>query len=153
MVERCRVCKGAIKIDEFTEEGAQQEAIVANLSQRFRHMGSGKVPLSPPNLFACSSLVASIDDKPVAYVCYELDRSCFIAGLRHSFGVSRVGNRNDLMERQHEWCRTHGYKKVRTKTKYRSKAMLILNIKTGFEIVGYDATMENNPKIIFEKTL
>jgi predicted GNAT superfamily acetyltransferase len=41
-----------------------------------------------------------------------------------------------LMEQQHGWCRGQGYKSIRTQTYNTWRPMLILNIKSGFDIIG-----------------
>jgi GNAT superfamily N-acetyltransferase len=57
----------------------------------------------------------------------------------------------ELMHRQHEWCRQHNYRTVRTQTYNRWRSMLILNLKAGFDIIG---TMQGKHglTIVLEKT-
>ncbi|PIT98664.1 MAG: hypothetical protein COT74_13250 [Bdellovibrionales bacterium CG10_big_fil_rev_8_21_14_0_10_45_34] len=57
------------------------------------------------------------------------------------------------MAAQHEWCQNQGYLTVSTKTQNRFKAMLILNIKHGFEIVATDPTDKDGMKILMEKKM
>lgn len=42
----------------------------------------------------------------------------------------------ELMRRQHAWCRAQGYRVVRTHTYNRWRAMLLLNLRHGFDIIG-----------------
>lgn len=42
----------------------------------------------------------------------------------------------ELMRQQHDWCRQNGYHTVRTQTYNQWRSMLLLNIKSGFDIVG-----------------
>ncbi|WP_139924319.1 GNAT family N-acetyltransferase [Hymenobacter sp. DG01] len=42
----------------------------------------------------------------------------------------------ELMRRQHAWCTANGYRSIRTQTFNRWRAMLILNLRFGFDIVG-----------------
>ena len=58
-----------------------------------------------------------------------------------------------MLEHQHSWCQKRGYKIVRTKTKNCFKAMLILNIKMGFDIIGTYTDSLGEPKLILEKKL
>ena len=58
-----------------------------------------------------------------------------------------------FLEHQHRWCRERGYKTVRTKTKNCFKAMLILNLKMGFDIIGTYTDSSGEPKLILEKKL
>ena len=42
----------------------------------------------------------------------------------------------ELMQQQHAWCRAQGYRAVRTHTYNRWRAMLLLNLRQGFDIIG-----------------
>lgn len=42
----------------------------------------------------------------------------------------------ELMRRQHAWCAAQGYHRIRTQTFNRWRAMLLLNLRFGFDIVG-----------------
>jgi GNAT superfamily N-acetyltransferase len=64
-----------------------------------------------------------------------------------------LGVAEDLMNAQHEWCRSQGYSRVQTRTQNRFRAMLTLNIKAGFDIVGYHLSDDGEPKILLEKNL
>jgi hypothetical protein len=57
------------------------------------------------------------------------------------------------MKRQHSRCATRGYKIVQTKTKNSFKPMLILNIKSGFDITAVYRDSRNELKIVLEKDL
>jgi len=63
------------------------------------------------------------------------------------------GIASELMRRQHEWCRNHGYQTIRTHTKNKWRDMLILNIRHGFDIIGTYTDEKGEPKIILEKRL
>jgi predicted GNAT superfamily acetyltransferase len=62
------------------------------------------------------------------------------------------GIATELIHRQHNWCREHGYHTVRTQTYNQWRSMLILNLRTGFDIVG---TMQGKYglMIVLEKAL
>lgn len=60
---------------------------------------------------------------------------------------------SELMRRQHEWCRSHGYRVIRTHTKNKWRDMLILNIRHGFDVIGTYTDEKGEPKIILEKRL
>jgi GNAT superfamily N-acetyltransferase len=58
----------------------------------------------------------------------------------------------ELMRRQHAWCQAEGYRRIRTHTYNRWRAMLLLNLRHGFDIIG---TMQG-PRgltIVLEKEL
>lgn len=42
----------------------------------------------------------------------------------------------ELMRRQHTWCLEQGYGRVRTQTYNQWRAMLLLNLRHGFDIIG-----------------
>ena len=65
----------------------------------------------------------------------------------------KKGLAQEMMNRQHEWCRKKGYKKVQTKTLNQWKSMLILNIRNGFDIVKVYQKEGQPLKIILEKDL
>ena len=59
----------------------------------------------------------------------------------------------ELMRRQHEWCFRNGFERVRTKTMNRFKPMLILNLKSGFDVAEVYRDRREQIKIILEKDL
>lgn len=48
-------------------------------------------------------------------------------------GVAR-----DLMERQHSWAAAAGYASVETRTRAANAAMIVLNLRAGFTIAGFE---------------
>ncbi len=56
------------------------------------------------------------------------------------------------MRQQHDWCRTQGYKTIQTKTYNQWRSMLLLNIRSGFTIVGTEPG-RYGLKIVLEKSL
>lgn len=58
----------------------------------------------------------------------------------------------ELMRQQHDWCRTQGYKTIQTKTYNQWRSMLLLNIRSGFTIVGTEPG-RYGLKIVLEKSL
>jgi ribosomal protein S18 acetylase RimI-like enzyme len=58
-----------------------------------------------------------------------------------------------LMETQHTLCRERGYRYVRTNTLNRWRNMLIINIKSGFDIIGTQLRHDGTVKILMEKKL
>ncbi len=59
----------------------------------------------------------------------------------------------EMMLRQHDWCVRSGFEIVRTKTKNSFKPMLILNLKSGFDVVEVYRDAQDELKIILEKKL
>jgi hypothetical protein len=64
-----------------------------------------------------------------------------------------LGIASGLMSRQHDWCRAHGFAKVRTKTLNQWRNMLILNLKHGFEITETYPGTDGKLRIVLEKQL
>lgn len=65
----------------------------------------------------------------------------------------RQGIASKLMERQHRLLKEKGYNVVRTHTKNKWRAILLLNIQSGFDIIGIYTDKEGEAKIILEKEL
>lgn len=57
------------------------------------------------------------------------------------------------MTAQHEWCKQYGYSRVCTYGRNERKAMLIVNVKAGFEIISTFTDAKGRHKIVFEKDL
>ena len=100
-------------------------------------------------------LIGSIEEKPVAFkLGYELDSTEFYSWLGGVDPEYRgLGIASDLMNAQHEWCRSQGYKHVQTKSQNRFREMLILNLKHGFEVVGTHQSEQGGLKIVLRKSL
>ena len=85
---------------------------------------------------------------------YQIDSIKFyswLGGVKKEF--RNQGIADELMKRQHEWCRKNGFQRVQTKTRNWYKPMLILNLKNGFDIVGLHRDKKNEIKIVLEKSL
>lgn len=65
----------------------------------------------------------------------------------------RQGIAEALMQHQHEWARRQGYLRIQTKTMNRWRSMLILNIQSGFDIIGTYQGMDGSVRIILQKEL
>ena len=95
------------------------------------------------------------DGNPVGYkfgyqvgpMCFESDRGGVLESAR------RQGIAQTLMEMQHDWCRAHDFKVVKTITNSDNRSMLILNLKAGFEIVGTFVNRNKRLKVVQEKWL
>jgi GNAT superfamily N-acetyltransferase len=68
-------------------------------------------------------------------------------------GFQRQGIAAQCMIVQHEWCKQKGYHRVRTYGRNEKKAMLLVNLKAGFDIVSTFVDEKGRHKIIFEKVL
>lgn len=107
---------------------------------------------SKPNLLVNIALKGQ---KVIGYkMGYSLDEKKFyswLGGVDHLY--RKHGVASNLMDKQHQYLREHGYKVVQTKTMNKWRSMLILNIKHGFEIIDTYIDNKGLHKIILEKIL
>jgi predicted GNAT superfamily acetyltransferase len=75
----------------------------------------------------------------------------WVGGVDENFRENGIAA--EMMRRQHEWCVRSGFEIVRTKTKNSFKPMLILNLKSGFDVIEVYRDAQNELKIILEKKL
>lgn len=75
----------------------------------------------------------------------------WIGGVRPDH--RRRGVARQLLEKQHEWARGHGYPRVRTHTTNAHRPMLLLNIRAGFDVIGTLINHRGEGRIILEKQL
>lgn len=99
--------------------------------------------------------LAYVEGTPVAFkLGYKLNEREFYSWLGGVVPEFRgLGIASDLMTAQHEWARTQGFKRLQTKTQNRFREMLLLNIRSGFNIIGYHSSDEGGAKIVLEKEL
>lgn len=100
-------------------------------------------------------ILAEIDQKPVGFkLGYTHDQNIFyswMGGVDPDFRALGLGS--ELIELQHHWAKEKGFKKIKTKTKNKWKEMLILNLKSGFKVVGTYIDSKGESKIMLEKSL
>ncbi len=85
---------------------------------------------------------------------YSLNNEQFYSWLGGvAAGYRKQGIASALMERQHRYLKEQGYAFVRTHTKNKWRSMLLLNIRSGFDVIGTYTDKEGEPKIILEKQL
>src|SRR5687768_14727082 len=85
---------------------------------------------------------------------YERGEGVFyswLGGIHPSLRRQGVGRR--LMQLQHDWARERGYAYVETRTRTANNAMIILNLQSGFQIVGYDEWSDGQPSVTLRAAL
>lgn len=94
-------------------------------------------------------------DRVIGYkIGYALNREQFYSWLGSvDERYRQQGVARGLMEMQHEYARQQSYNVVRTHTKNKWRSMLLLNIQSGFDIIGTYTDDTGEPKIILEKKL
>ena len=65
----------------------------------------------------------------------------------------KFGVASELIEKQHNYLIEKGYNIVQTKTMNKWRSMLILNIKSGFDVIDTYTDENGRHKIILEKIL
>lgn len=65
----------------------------------------------------------------------------------------RRGIARELLRRQHAWCQSQGYRRVRTDTTNAFRAMLLLNVRAGFDVIGTFHDTEHGLTIMLERAL
>jgi GNAT superfamily N-acetyltransferase len=58
-----------------------------------------------------------------------------------------------LMTAQHEWARSQGYRFVETRTRAANNRMIMLNLRAGFTICGFELDRSDIPVVIQRKAL
>ena len=87
-------------------------------------------------------------------VGYRSNESTFYSWLGGVLPEARgQGVARRLMLAQHEWVRAQGYGYVTTETYNRYREMLLLNIRTGFDVVGTQTTVGGEAKILLRRAL
>lgn len=101
-------------------------------------------------------LLAAFDEEKIVgfKLGYERNNSTFYSWLGGVHSAYRgFGIAQELMNQQHQWCDTMGYKFIETKTMNQWQGMLLLNIKNGFEITGTESNDKHELKILMRKSL
>lgn len=103
-----------------------------------------------------SILIAYDDNKPIAYkIGFESSKSRFYSWIGGVIPAYRKqGLAQQLMQKQHEIAKSLGYKLISTQTDNSFKPMIVLNLKSGFEIRGtLQSVNDDHLTIIMEKAL
>ncbi|MBS8263676.1 N-acetyltransferase [Mesobacillus boroniphilus] len=98
---------------------------------------------------------ACAEFKVIGYkIGYELTNEKFYSWLGGVHPEYRnLGIASTLMDIQHRYLKKEGYEAVQTKTLNKWRSMLILNIKSGFDIIETYIDSHGKLKIVLEKEL
>ena len=101
------------------------------------------------------ALVCIIDKQVAGFkLGYEVEPGVFyswLGGVHPQFQQRGIAKK--LMERQHELIKEYGYHTVRTYSRNSRRAMLLLNIKSGFDVIDTFIDHKGRHKIRLEKQL
>lgn len=138
--------------DKWSDEDFK--SLSAWLPEVFPDWDSEKIQRKLSSASRALLLSAWVDSACVGFKWgYERDPLCFYSYLGAVHPEFRgLGIARELMEKQRSWCLKMKYKKIQTKSHNQYIEMMILNLRSGFEVVG---TEESNRglKIIMEKKL
>ncbi|ASV69506.1 GNAT family N-acetyltransferase [Cytobacillus kochii] len=100
-------------------------------------------------------IIAKDGKKIVGYkIGYTIDSTKFYSWLGGiDANYRKQGIASILMKKQHQYLRNNGFRIVQTKTMNKWRNMLILNIKSGFDIIHTYTNEKGIHKIILEKNL
>ena len=87
----------------------------------------------------------------IGYRYNETTFCSWLGGVKSNF--RNQGIANQILHLQEKKAKENNYSKLRTKSMNRFKAMLILNLKNGFDIVKVYTNDSNQTKIVFEKDI
>jgi GNAT superfamily N-acetyltransferase len=146
----------SLEIQEFTKISDTEIAILAKIIEKAFGQWDPKwfhSEFKNHNNFCL--LIAYAENQPVGFkLGYEENSHDFyswLGGVLPDFRGLEIAA--DLMKHQHEWCKKQGYARIKTRTQNRFREMLILNLKHGFEVIGFHDSDEGGPKIVLEKNL
>ncbi len=137
-------------LESLTSEQCQD---IENLEKQVfpNSFRAGHFVREAPHKSQLLALLGYEDSQLVAYkVGYALKPNLFyswVGGVHPKYRKKGLGKK--LMQKQHQILVQKGYKAVQTKTRMGFRGMLILNLKTGFDITGV-STKPHVPGLIIQ---
>lgn len=132
-----------------------QENILSLLNLVFGGYSKEKFESTLKNHNEILLVTAHIENNFVGFklgYAYRMDRFYSWLGAVHP-DWRGLGIAQELMDRQHQWCREKNFEVIETRTSNKWKEMLLLNINNRFHIVGTYTNKKGEPKIILEKRI
>ena len=133
----------------------ERQSSIADLYEQIFGSSAGRVK---KKLSERSDFVTVVAEDPVRVVGFKIgypDKEhrfySWLGGVHSEYRRRGIGE--EMMHRQHAYCRQAGFLTIRTKTTNHWRAMLLLNICQGFNITGTYVGEQGNVKIILEKQL
>ena len=95
------------------------------------------------------------DGQPIGYKIGFQERTYYFESWRGGVLPKYRGNgiAQHLLTLQHDWCTEKGFRIVTTITSNNNTAMLIVNLRNGFEIVGTSFDRRSVVKVFLQKWL
>lgn len=137
--------------------GIPNPQIIDGLFELHKHVFDGSV-LTIEALKKKSNLltIVAIEENNIVgfKIGYEIEEHSFFSWIGGVHENSRnLGIASKMMNLQHSIIKERGYKKVKTHSRNNRKAMLILNLKHGFDIIDTFKTEKGSLRIVLEKVL
>ncbi|MEM9529746.1 MAG: GNAT family N-acetyltransferase [Pseudomonadota bacterium] len=102
-----------------------------------------------------SLIVAQVEDEPAGFkLGYRFSGAVYYSWLGGVVpSARRMGLAGQLMAAQHEWAQANHYQQIETRVRSNNQAMLIVNLKAGFEVVGLDRGRGDTFNLLLRKDL
>lgn len=121
------------------EQAVNLELLVEMANQIFEDFDPAYIENRLPHMVQPVLLVARDEAGPIGFKLGYREMDSFYSWLG---GIDprarRQGLGSRLMHAQHEHLRALGYQSITTRTRAANRPMIILNLKCGFEIVGFE---------------
>jgi len=153
-----RYCMSTIKIKAFTDLNKETLMLIHEFETAVfsAPLGVLEIERELQSKFSLLTLVAYINEVPCGYkIGYEQSAKRFYSWVGGVLPAHRgQGVAKTLMKQQHDMVKSKGYQYVTTQTKNEFKDMLILNLNSGFDVIGVRQSLGSpSPAILLEKKL
>lgn len=129
---------GAIKLDRLLFGHAHSCTLSTEIRRKYR-----------PSLFVALASDGEVIGFKLGYERKYQNYYSWMGGVDPEHRAQGVGKA--LMKAQHAWAESQGYHAIRTQSKNKWRDMIILNLKSGFNIIGTFQDDEGDTKIMMEK--
>ena len=145
-----------IRYRRFEGSRAELERLLEALCDRILpHRPAALLEERMPFVTDPDLLLAEHHGMPVAFkLAYRTSKSRYLSWLGGvDEGYRRLGIASRLMDLQHDHLRSIGVEAVETRTRSNNRPMLILNLRAGFDIVGFETDAFGRSLVMQRKQL
>ncbi|MEO1335908.1 MAG: GNAT family N-acetyltransferase [Myxococcota bacterium] len=139
----------------FEQDDARQEAALISIAQSvFDRFDGGYIQDRLAYIADPMLIVAKESDQWLGFKMAYRRGSALYSWLGGTHpDARRRGIAKLLMQTQHQIAVERGYKAVLTRTRASNRSMIILNLKYGFDIVGFEVDSGGHPVATLRKSL